>query len=212
MEQNTHSIEVRPQLEVLSFASGVGEVRPQRRRSSAWLFGTALQCFFLPFVTITCPYPPTTVTGIQAATGFSPPGSHRAALDNLRGDTAVPNPLATIALCSAIAGLGFGFVKGRRWLWASLAAGAIGTIALVGFVIFAFNETMGSLRLRPGLLAVPLFISASGLNAFRLRSMKKPPLISSDPRALASSVKRASSRARRVVWALGAFALLRVVL
>jgi len=58
------------------------------RKLSPWLFAVVVVCFFLPFVTCNG----VTATGMQAATGLSPPGSDRAAVEAFRGQTAVPNP------------------------------------------------------------------------------------------------------------------------
>src|SRR5712691_6432325 len=169
MQPNTQPTETAtPKLEAGGSIPGAKETQPRGRRGlSPAMFGVILICFLLPFLTVTC-YGSDTVTGVQAATGISLPGSDPKALDHLRDDTPIPNPGAELALISAIAGLGFGFVKGRGGLWASLGAGVIGAGALVAFVVWAASKTSGELILRPGLVAVPLFIAAAWLNAVRL--------------------------------------------
>lgn len=141
--------------------------RDPLRPLSPTLFGVILLCFLLPFLTVNCYEQPVTITGIQAATGIDLPGSDpRSEAELLEGET-VPNGFALLALASALAGLGFGFVRDKKGILASGAAGALGVIALEAFGMFALARTQYGTGLTPRFgypLTVLLFLLALGLN------------------------------------------------
>jgi len=87
------------------------------KKLSPALFGFALFCFLLPFVTMACPAGSATLTGIQLATGTE-----------IQGQEVGSEPLAALAFVVAAIALGVSFVKTRQ---GSFAAGLMGTMAFV---------------------------------------------------------------------------------
>lgn len=167
MDGNVHQEEMaNAKLEDPVPTPGTGAAHSSRPRwPSPALFGVILLCFLLPFITVTCEKP-VTVTGVQAATGMGLDSQTRPYFADHQEP--VPNPLAAIALVSAIAGLAFSFAKGRWALGGSAAVGATGALALATLVLYAKNQTRGDVVLGPGLLAAPLFLIAAVLNAVRV--------------------------------------------
>lgn len=87
------------------------------KKFSPVLFGLALFCFLLPFVTMSCPAGRATLTGVQLATGTE-----------IQGQEVGSEPLAALAFVVAAIALGVSFVKTRQ---GSFAAGLMGTMAFV---------------------------------------------------------------------------------
>ena len=130
------------------------------RAVSPAVFAVIVIVFFLPFVTCNG----VKVSGVQAATGFTPPGSDPAA-KTISSDAQAPNPLVLIGLVSAVAGIVVMGMKGRAGPFGSALAGLIGALSLGGFALQAGAQAHGQLEIEFGLpLAVSLFLGAVLLN------------------------------------------------
>lgn len=99
----------------------------KKRKLTPALFGFALVCFFMPFVSVSCQSQTLgSFTGIQLVTGttveqptmFGPRQTQR-----VGGE-----PLALLAFLCGLAGLGLGFVKGRPGAVGAAAAGGLGVL------------------------------------------------------------------------------------
>lgn len=176
--------------------SGPKPVPPDAlRKLSPWLFAVVVVCFFLPFVTCNG----VTATGMQAATGLSPPGSDRAAVEAFRGQTAVPNPFALLALLFALSGLVLAAIWGLKGLVISAVAAVAGTLSLGGFVVYVLGQTHLDVTIEMGLnLTFLAFLVAAAMNDYLLARV--PHLVTGD------AVGLRSQRARARGWfaALGA--------
>ena len=166
---------------------------PLRKLSPA-LFAAVVSVFFLPFVTCYG----TTVSGVQAATGITPPGSDPAAA-RFANATSVPNPFALVAFLCAGAGIALMARRGRAaGPFASALAGIVGALSLGGFVINAIAEAHGRIAIEFGLpLAFLGFFGTVALNDLLL--VRIPLLEAGDDAALA----RRSATARRWITGLG---------
>jgi hypothetical protein len=177
------------------------------------MFGVILVCFLLPFLTVTC-LPgsvigiQSTVTGIQAATGITHPGSDGKALEPLRGRTPIPDPLALLALVCAVSGLALAATRGIKGLRDSAVAAAVGGLALAGFVGHAVVKTNGEILIpEAGLdLALLFFLGAVALDDLLL--LRVDALVAGDTPALRVQLRRAGK------WfgALGAVAAMALFL
>ena len=175
------------------------------KKISPATFGLVLICFFLPFAHISCQgQKVATITGIQLVTGttiggppagfsqeespFGAPGirpigpeTPRRSLGESRDSQKVdPEPLAILALCSAVAGLGLSFLKTKNGTIVTIVASALGLVFLLLLKAKIDNEVLkegeGILRVEYGSgfwLAFVLFLCAIGLNVFLLSQMKK---------------------------------------
>jgi hypothetical protein len=159
----------------------------QLRRLSPRLFAVIVFAFFLPFVTCEG----TRVSGVQAATGITPPGSDPAAM-RFSSDVIVPDPLALVALLCAGAGVALMALRGRAGPFASALVGIVGLAALDGFVLHAMAEASGRLGIEVGLpLAFLGFLGGVALNDLLLARI--PLLEMRDDAGLAQQ----SAKARR---------------
>lgn len=94
-------------------------------------FGLALFCFFLPFVTVSCPGGQYTFSGTDLVTGGTVEGQ------DLEGE-----PLAGLALVSAGLGLGVLMIKRRESDVMAIAAGALGAILLLLLKVKIENDVL----------------------------------------------------------------------
>jgi hypothetical protein len=164
------------------------------RKLSPWLFAVVVVCFFLPFVTCNG----VTATGMQAATGLSPPGSDRAAVEAFRGQTAVPNPFALLALLFALSGLVLAAIWGLKGLVTSAVAAVTGTLSLGRFVVYVLGQTHLDVTIEIGLnLTFLAFLVAAALNDYHLARV--PHLVAGDGVGLRSQGARPGGGSRR--WA-----------
>jgi len=99
------------------------------------MFGLALLCFFLPFTHISCQGERVaTLSGLQLATGSQIDGPDMSFVGGARrssGQRVGFEPLAILALLSALGGLGISFLKNRPGRFGSAVAGGIGFLAFV---------------------------------------------------------------------------------
>lgn len=143
------------------------------KKFSPAIFGTALICFSLPFITFSCQgLKVETFTGIQLVTGVTleKPVTVKQEKQVEKVD---PEPRVVLAFFSAVAGFFLGFPKGRRSLIASAVSGITGLILLELFKFKLDNEVLregkGILQLEYGIgfwLTFLLFLSAAALNGF----------------------------------------------
>lgn len=138
-----------------------------KRRLSPALFGIALLCFLLPFVSVSCGGTEVfKLNGLDFVKGISEQGQ---AMD--------PSPLAIIALISAVIGLCIGFTKIR-------SANLIGAIAgLAGFVgDMVLRMTFDNAVAEQGAqtswlggyyLSITLFAAAAIFNIYAVRNSGK---------------------------------------
>jgi hypothetical protein len=142
-------------------------------------------CFFLPFVTCNG----VTATGVQAATGLSPPGSDRETVEALSGQTAVPNLLALLALLFALSGVVLAAIWGLRGLVTSAVAAVAGTLSLEAFVVYVMAQAHLDLTIEIGLnLTFLAFLVAAAANDYLLARV--PHLVAGDAVALRSQGAR----------------------
>ncbi len=87
------------------------------KKLSPALFGFALFCFFLPFVTMSCPGGRATLTGVQLVTGTE-----------VQGQAVGFSLMAVLAFVAAAISLAVSFNKTRQ---GSFAAGLMGSMAFV---------------------------------------------------------------------------------
>ena len=131
-----------------------------------------------------------TATGMQAATGLSPPGSDRAVVEAFRGETPVPNPFALIALLFALSGFVLAAIWGLKGLLTSAIAAVAGTLSLVGFVGLVMLQAHGEITIEVGLhLTFLAFLAAAAVNDYLLARV--PYLLAGDAVALRSQGRRA---------------------
>jgi hypothetical protein len=143
-------------------------------------------CFFLPFVTCNGQ----TASGVQAAAGLSPPGSDPATVESFRGQTAVPNPFALLALLFALSGLVFAAIWGLKGLVTSAVAAVAGTLSLGGFVVYVMGQTHLDFTIEIGLnLTFLAFLVAAAVSDYLLARV--PYLLAGDAVALRSQGRRA---------------------
>lgn len=146
------------------------------KKISPAVFGLALICFVLPFVTVSCNGQKVmSLSGIQLMTGTSieQPGMFGGKGQAKKVDG---EPVAIIAFIAGIAGLGLSFMKNRKSSIIPAGLGLIGLIMLLvikirldGQVNIAGGATMGLLSLSYGAgywLAFILYLLASCLNGY----------------------------------------------
>ncbi len=164
-------------------------MKNEAKKFSPAVFGLAIICFFLPFTHISCQGERlATLTGIQLVTGttvgdpqtdsaqpngypFTRPGEM---ISTDREDEKIdPEPLAILALCSAIGGLCLSFVKDRSWTIAAAVAGGVGLIFLLLLKAKIDNDVLkegeGIIQVEYAFgfwLLLVLFLCAIGLNAY----------------------------------------------
>lgn len=165
-----------------------------RRFFSPVIFGLALMCFFLPWITVSCSGQKiVTLSGIQLATGttikepkmfegserpYSYAKRSKGSSERIKGDI-----FAIIALLASIGGIGMGFLKDRESSIGSAVTGSIGVISLIILSIRLNNQILkeggGLLQLdyRIGFyLTLFFFLSATVINIYSLVSDKIPTL------------------------------------
>lgn len=149
------------------------------------MFAVIALLFFLPFVTCGG----VKVSGVQAATGLTPPGSDPVPSD-VRDQVLVPDPFALVSFACAIAGIALVALR-RRWgPFASALAAIVGVLGLSGFTVLAGAEAHGELGVEVGLsLSLGGFLLAAALNGLILARI--PHRASGDERALAGQAARA---------------------
>jgi len=148
-------------------------MRNGAKKLSPSIFGIALICFFLPFIEVSCEGQKiATFIGIQLVTGtrIERPAAFGGGeqVQRVEGE-----PLAILALFSAIVGLGLSFLKGKKSSIAPAIIGAAGLILLLVLKIKLdsniLKEGQGMLQLKYGIgfwLTFLFFLFAAGLNAF----------------------------------------------
>jgi hypothetical protein len=103
---------------------------PAKKISPA-LFGVALICFFMPFVSLSCEQRQiTSFTGIELAIGKKIKSP--SLFGQPRKEREIPSePLAAMALLSGVVGLGTSFIKAKKSAVVSAGAGTAGFILLL---------------------------------------------------------------------------------
>ena len=106
------------------------------------LLGAVLVLFLLPFTTLTCGGAKlVTMNGVQLATGTTistkEPLSARAKVETIK-----PEPLATVAILAALAGLGLAFIKGKGGRLGSAIAAAFCAITLLAMKMKVDQDTL----------------------------------------------------------------------
>jgi hypothetical protein len=172
--------------------------RKMVKRLSPALFGIALICFLLSWVTVSCEGKKlVTLSGINLMTGttIEEPKKFRAArgytyphAEELKqyfeeGNKTKREALAILAFLVAIGGLGLSFLKGRKGMLGPAVAGAIGAILLFILSVKLNNDILkegeGLLHLyyRVGFyLTLFLFLSAIGVNVYSMMPGKMSSL------------------------------------
>lgn len=148
-----------------------------KRKLSLAIFGLIFICFFLPFANVSCEgHRVATLTGMQLVTGAT---IKQPELPSMFGEKSQAEaekverePLAILALLSAVVGLGLSFLKGRTSLIASAITGVVGLIFLLLLKTKLSNDILregqGVLHLEYGIgfwLTFLLFISAALWNS-----------------------------------------------
>lgn len=165
------------------------------RKLSPALFGLALICFFLPWVTVSCQgHKIISLNGIQLVTGttieepkvfkeleglyshIEKPG--RSSDNKIKGSI-----LAMFALLASIGGIGLSFLRGKKGFLGPAIAGITGVISLIALSERLNNKILqeggGLLQLdyRAGFyLTLILFLSATGVNIYSIVPGKTLPL------------------------------------
>jgi hypothetical protein len=154
----------------------MGQLAAYRKRINKGIFGLILICFFMPFLTLSCQSQDLmTLSGVQLGTGAT------MAQPSLYGSAQarqIPGePLATLAIAAAGAGLATAFVlKHRKELIGSTAAGAVGAIVLLALKskidgnILQQGQGMIRVRYEFGFwLTFLFFVAVTGLNGWELK-------------------------------------------
>lgn len=150
------------------------------KKFSPAIYGLVLICFFLPFTHISCQGEKVaTFTGIQLVTGTTIEQTEMFS-ERKKTEKIDPEPLAILVLCSAVAGLGFSFLKGKGSTLASAIVGGAGLIFLLLLKAKIDNEVLkegkGVLRVEYGTgfwMILLLFLFAICLNGFLFSQLKK---------------------------------------
>lgn len=141
------------------------------------VFGVALVCFFLPFMTVSCRgQGVATATGLQLVTGFTieDGGSSGRGQSTQRQGS---EPLAVLAFLAVLGGLGLSFLRSRAGAIGAAIAGAVCAFAL--FRLRAkidaqlLEEGAGLFRVEyhiPFYLTLLLCFAAVGFNIYLLRT------------------------------------------
>lgn len=148
------------------------------KKLSPAVFGIALICFSLPWITVSCQGEKVaTFTGIQLVTGttvkepqmFGPPKERK-----VNGEV-----IAMLAFATVIAGLGIGFLKGKKGAIGSAVVGGVGTVLTLLLKSKLDNdilrETGGMLQVDYGAgfyLTLISFLSVIGINAYSIMQEK----------------------------------------
>lgn len=142
------------------------------KKFSPGVFGLALLCFFLPFVSVSCQgQKVATFTGVQLITGTTmeqPSGfGSQGKAKKIDGE-----PMAVVALASGVLGLGFSFLRRKKSAIIPAVLGGIGLVTLLVLQSKLRHEAMregGILQLSFEIgywLTALLYVSALGLNGF----------------------------------------------
>src|SRR3990172_8569279 len=101
------------------------------KKFSPAVFGLALLCFLLPFVSVSCQGQKiATFTGAQLVTGttLEQPGRFGGQGEGRKIDR---EPIAIIALASGVLGLGFSFLRSKKSAIVPAVFGGIGLVTLL---------------------------------------------------------------------------------
>jgi hypothetical protein len=158
------------------------------RKLSPVLFIVVVVLFFLPFVSCNG----VEVSGVQAATGMTPPGSDPGGADLADA----PDPLAFVSFLCAVAGIVLIRLGRTRGPLASALVAVTGSFALIGATGIAMLRAHGELGIEIGLsLAFLGFLLAAAVNDLLLARL---PLL-----AIADEKGLARQRARALAWFAG---------
>ncbi len=161
------------------------------RKVSPALFALVVLLFFLPFVSCNG----VEVSGMQAATGRTPPGSDPAA-SQFRAQTVLPDGFVLASLACAVAGIGLIRLGRRRGPFASALAATVGVATLIAFTLQIAAKANGEIAIEFGLSLTFLgFLSAAALNDLLLA--REPLREAGDQEALARQ------RSRAAMWFVG---------
>jgi len=157
-----------------------------KSKVSPALFVVTILCFLFPFVTVSCNgQKVASLSGMQLATGtsveqqqvFGPP----------RKEKVTAEPLATVALVCALAGLGLSFL-GVRAAIAPAGAGALGALLLVilqsklNSDITDKGQGMFKVEFEAGyVLVIVFFIAAAAWNAYLFFSGRNAVALAASP-------------------------------
>jgi hypothetical protein len=150
------------------------------KKISPAIFGIALICFVLPFVTVSCQGQKlATLTGIQLITGTTikqPSMTGKKQVQKVRGE-----PLAALVFLCVAAGMGLSCLKGKKSAIAPAVTGGIGLILLLLLKIKLdrdiFREGEGILQLEYGAgfwFVLILLLFAIGLNFYLMQGKTLP--------------------------------------
>ncbi len=160
------------------------------KRLSPTIFGIALICFLLPWVTVSCEGKKVvTLSGIKLMTGmtieepkklragrgFTYPYAEQLKQYSQQSNNTNREVLAILAFLVAIGGLGLSFLRDRKGIWGPAVAGAVGAILLLILSaklnndILREGEGLFQLDYRIGFyLTLLLFLSAIGVNVYSM--------------------------------------------
>jgi hypothetical protein len=172
----------------------MGQLTTYRRKINKGIFGVILICFFMPFLTLSCQSQDLmTLSGVQLGTGatMAQPSLYSSAqARQIPGE-----PLATLAIVSAGAGLATAFVlKHRKELIGSTAAGAVGAIVMLALKskidgnILQQGQGMIRVKYEFGFwLTFLLFVAATGLNGWELKSGQTSKVSNKKPEGVSAN-------------------------
>ena len=140
------------------------------KKFSPALFGFALFCFLLPFVTMSCPAGSVTLTGVQLVTGTE-----------IQGQETGFSLMAVLAFAAAAIALGVSFVKTRQ---GSFAAGLMGAMAIVFLLLLQLRirndviqqtGSLAALQFNAGYWLSLLGVAAGAASRFFVLSRAEEP-------------------------------------
>ena len=159
---------------------GMDDMGGEVKKFSPAIFGVALICFFLPFISASCSGQKlVTLTGIQLVTGMTVERPEslwgQRQTERVNGE-----PLAIIAFISVLCGLGLSFIKGRKGLIMPTIMGAVGAVCLLALKSKVDSEILrqgeGMIQVEYGAgfwLAFLSLICAVGVNIFLVSQSKE---------------------------------------